>query len=211
MNTFILILNLCFLASASTYFILIAAFTIAWYGIKIYHRSEQTHVTKVSVVIPARNEANNIIQCLEKITAQNYPLELFEIIIVDDCSSDETVSLIKDFIDKSSFKNISLIELSLQQSAHKKRAVSEAVKVAKGDLIITTDADCRMRTEWISCMADYYESFKPAMIAGPVSYIYEKGLFKKMQGLEFLSLIASGAASIQLGMPTMCNAANLSL
>jgi len=161
------------------------------------------------VVIPVRNEAKNIINCLEKVVSQNYPSAFFEIIIVDDSSTDGTVALVKDFIVGHPLKSISLIELSHKHVALKKIAITEAVKVAKGDLIISTDADCTMSDTWIATIADYYENHKPAMIAGPVSFSNEKGCFESMQGLEFLSLIASGAASIKLRFPTMCNGANL--
>jgi cellulose synthase/poly-beta-1,6-N-acetylglucosamine synthase-like glycosyltransferase len=106
-------------------------------------------------------------------------------------------------------KNISIIEPSGKNIHGKKQAISEAIRVSNGDLIITTDADCRVTKNWISSIVEYYERYKPAMIAGPVCIADGGNLFQHMQGLEFLSLISSGAAAMKLRMPVMCNGANL--
>ena len=161
------------------------------------------------MILPVRNETENIIQCLEKIYKQNYPAELFEIIVVDDSSTDNTIELVGDFINKNSSIKITLIELSKLNLSSKKQAIAEAVKVAEGDIIVTTDADCIMQPYWLKTIAEFYEKHKPEMIIGPVCFYNEKNIFQKMQSLEFLSLISSGAASSHMGIPTMCNGANL--
>ncbi|MEO5570746.1 MAG: glycosyltransferase family 2 protein [Bacteroidia bacterium] len=74
--------------------------------------------------------------------------------------------------------------------------------------MVTTDADCTMNANWLKTMADYYEEYRPYMISAPVCFS-ENNLFDKIQSLEFISLIGSGAAAIKAGYPLMCNAANL--
>ncbi|MBI5219071.1 MAG: glycosyl transferase [Bacteroidia bacterium] len=81
--------------------------------------------------------------------------------------------------------------------------------MAKGDLIITTDGDCRMSDKWLSALITFYEAFKPKMIIGPVGFYNEKSIFEKIQSLEFLSLIGAGAGSAGIGHPVLCNGANL--
>jgi len=189
--------------------VLIGIVTIGWYTLKTWKRKKSEPHTKVTVIIPARNESANILGCLNKIVRQHYPSELFDIIIVDDCSTDDTALLVNNFILKNPEKRISLIALNAEQSSLKKQAITEAVKVASSDLIVTTDADCTMSSEWISSIVNYYETTDAIMIAGPVCFTKSKSIFDKMQELEFLSLIASGAATINIGLPTMCNGANL--
>jgi cellulose synthase/poly-beta-1,6-N-acetylglucosamine synthase-like glycosyltransferase len=191
------------------YALLIIVFSFGWVSIRTWKRVGGKPSTKVSVIIPARNESKNIISCLESIRSQTYPESLYEIIIVDDSSDDHTVEVVNAFIKKTSLNNTRLIDLSGKNIHGKKQAISEAIKISTGDLIITTDADCSVTENWISCIAEYYERYKPAMIAGPVCFTEGGNSFQQMQGLEFLSLISSGAATMQLGMPIMCNGANL--
>jgi cellulose synthase/poly-beta-1,6-N-acetylglucosamine synthase-like glycosyltransferase len=184
-------------------------FSLSWVSIRTWKREGGKPSTKVSVIIPARNESKNIISCLKSISSQTYPESLYEIIIVDDSSDDNTVDAVRGFINKSSLNNIRLIELSGKDIHGKKQAISEAIKISIGDFIITTDADCRVTENWISSIVEYYEHYKLAMIAGPVCFTEGRNSFQQMQGLEFLSLISSGAAAMKLGMPIMCNGANL--
>ena len=198
-----------FLGILICYALLILFFNVSWFSIKTYATSEKPLKTKVSVVLPVRNESENILQCLEKISSQNYPTELFEIIVVDDSSTDNTVDLVREFISRKFSIKITLLELSKLNLSSKKLAITQAVNVSTGEIIITTDADCTMVPDWIKSLVEYYEEYKPAMIIAPVCFNDEKNVFQKMQSLEFLSLISSGAASVKLGIPAMCNGANL--
>lgn len=194
------------------YVCLIAFYITGWKRLNLYHNSSgKTVSTPVSVIIPARNEEHNIGNCLQDIIAQNFPKMLLEIIVVDDNSTDKTLQKASEIID--TYKNeyvITLISLENEfGNAGKKRAVEKAVALASGKLIITTDADCRMDKNWLFTLVSYYEQFLPKMISGPVSYTNERNFFEKLQTLEFLSLIGSGAASLGHKLPLMCNGANL--
>lgn len=169
---------------------------------------KQNFNTFISVIIPARNEEKHITQCIEAILQQHYPNELFEIIVVDDHSTDRTHALALQY----SNKQVQTIRLSTspQTIAYKKKAIQEAIKIAKGELIVTTDADCRMNVLWLSSIATLYENKKPKMIVAPVCFSNEKTFFEKMQSLEFISLIGSTGASLFYKKPLMCNGANLS-
>lgn len=203
------ILFYCFLFIGACYLLLISVYNWGWFSLTEWIPHDKPGNTKVSVIVPARNEEENIIRCLSNICCQTYPNHLYEIIVVDDCSNDNTSKLVKDFILKNPDKDIALINLSVLKTSSKKQAVTEAVKISKGELIITTDADCTPPAGWIAAIANYYETFKPGMIIGPVCFTDKKNILIKMQGLEFASLIASGAASANIGCPVMCNGANL--
>ena len=171
---------------------------------------EKPPITFISVVVPARNEENFIARCLEDLVNQDYPKRLFEIIVADDNSADDTAAVVKSFIRSHPGISIRLTHPDPSvKGAHKKRALETAIGIARGDLIITTDADCRMGNHFLLSVAACFDTQHPRMILGPVTFFEGKSAFSQMQTLEFLSLIASGAAMAQLGKPIMANGANL--
>lgn len=163
--------------------------------------------TRVTVLIAARNEEDNIGLTIDDILAQTYPQALTELIIVDDHSTDRTADIIRSYADRG----VKLIQMSETQvlNSYKKKAIAEAINRAQGELIVTTDADCRMAPGWLSSIVAYYERYEPKMISSPVAYHQEHSFFERLQTLEFLYLIGLGAASIGNKIPSTCNGANL--
>jgi cellulose synthase/poly-beta-1,6-N-acetylglucosamine synthase-like glycosyltransferase len=157
----------------------------------------------VSVVIACRNEEKTIPVLLHSLTDQDYPTALFEIIIVDDNSDDNTANLARSF---SNGINIKVID---NNGSGKKEALRTGIETAKGELIITTDADCRMGHSWISTISAFYYEKRPDMILCPVRLDPLKGIFGRFQELEFLSLQGITAGSAASHHATMCNGANL--
>jgi len=211
MELLYIILPIVFLICGA-YVVLIFNYRSGWAGLDYFTKTaEKVFSTKASVIVAARNEENNIINCLNDITAQDYPRDLFEIIVVDDSSTDNTAVLVEKFItshpDSSSVKLIRLSDES--KVASKKQAIEKGIGKSHGDLIITTDADCRMGKQWLSTLVDYYETHHAKMIIAPVGFHQVNSFFKKLQALEFLSLVASGAASVKINNPVLCNGANL--
>lgn len=190
------------------YCINILLYTIAWFKIEKIISEEKIFSTKISVIISARNEGGNIENCLNDICNQSYPKELTEIIIIDDASSDQTFSLVENFI-KNNDNNIHLLQNSDNDAASKKEAIKKGVNYANGSLIVTSDADCRYNSNWLKNIAEYFEKHSPEMIVAPVAFHNCKNIFTKLQSLEFISLITSSAAAVQLKAPIMCNGANL--
>jgi cellulose synthase/poly-beta-1,6-N-acetylglucosamine synthase-like glycosyltransferase len=157
----------------------------------------------VSVVVACRNEQNNLTGLLKSIASQNYPGNLFEVIIVNDSSADETSRIAEKF------KGIRHMIVLDNVGAGKKQALRTGITAAKGNLIITTDADCRMGPNWIRTISAFYELKKPDMIICPVQIKSAHGFFAKFQQLEFLSLQGITAGTAYSGAATMCNGANL--
>ncbi|MBE9469068.1 MAG: glycosyltransferase [Bacteroidetes bacterium] len=188
------------------YFILIMLFYIGWIKNKIFFSDKIQNQNQIfiSIIIAARNEEDNIISVIDDITAQTY--NNFELIIVDDHSTDSTVKIIESRSKKNS--KIKLLQLTKNISG-KKNALINAIKNSQGKLIITTDADCRMNKNWLETILSFYNQHHPKMIVSPVIIKNEKNIFEKMQSLEFLSLIGSGAGSININHAIMCNGANL--
>jgi len=159
--------------------------------------------TFVSVVVSCRNEQKNLPVLLNSIALQNYPKYLFEIIIVDDNSTDKTLEIAEGF---TGLRNILTIN---NKGKGKKHALRTGIIASKGNLIITTDADCRMGKNWIRTIAAFYEMNKPDMIICPVKIESVRGFFGIFQELEFLSLQGITAGSALSEKATMCNGANL--
>jgi poly-beta-1,6-N-acetyl-D-glucosamine synthase len=157
----------------------------------------------VSVVIACRNEEKNLPFLLEDLQAQNYLLNRFEVIFVDDNSTDNTAGIISSFAGPGNIRVIS------SRGQGKKQALRTGIMSAKGELILTTDADCRAGKDWIRTVVAFYEEKHPDMIILPVRIESGKGPFHSFQELEFLSLQGVTAGSALSGSATMCNGANL--
>jgi len=185
---------------------LVLIFLKGWYKLPENNNSLPEKSIGVSIIIPARNEEDNIELLLNDLDQQDYPVNMFEVILVNDHSDDQTENIIKNVAPKN--KNRVLLSLTENESG-KKSALRKGIAHAKWELILTVDADCRLTPLWISSFVSIYHDKRPKIISGPVLINYSKNIFSKMQSLEFLSLIGSGAGAIGLNRPIMCNGANI--
>lgn len=189
------------------YLLVVAGFIRGWHKLIPFKYKQTTGTTAVSIIVAARNEADNIHRTIESLLAQDYNKALTEIIFIDDHSTDNTAEIVRSYA-SSGVKLISLKENQALNS-YKKKAIQTAIGQATGDLIITTDADCRMGTAWLKTIIAYYEQNRYKMISSPVAYDEEKSFFERAQSLEFLYLIGLGASTIGNKKPSTCNGANL--
>jgi cellulose synthase/poly-beta-1,6-N-acetylglucosamine synthase-like glycosyltransferase len=203
------------LVASLLYGLTILGLTVGWFRIKPW-KHDAPATTRLSVVIPVRNEEENIESLLDDLVGQNYPFELYEVIVVDDGSTDGTKDIVERYRCRMPDASTSLstgagcrIRIEESNGEGKKAAIRMGVKIAQGKVIVTTDGDCRVGPEWLMNIAAYYEEYKPRLISGPVVMEETRGLFRSFQSMEFMSLVASGAGSIGIGMPIMCNGANL--
>ena len=161
----------------------------------------------ITVIIPVRNEADTIIALLTDLSQQTYAR--FEVIVADDSSTDETAALVRQFVKTARFSLRLLSLINEQTVSPKKRAITQSIAIATGDLIVTTDGDCRAGPDWLNAIAGFYVKTGAKLISGPVTFTPERTIFDALQTVEFASLIGSGACTLALGYPTMCNGANL--
>jgi cellulose synthase/poly-beta-1,6-N-acetylglucosamine synthase-like glycosyltransferase len=166
--------------------------------------------TKISIIIPARNEGQNISACLDSIVNQAYPKHLFQILVVDDHSTDNTAAIILSY-QSQSIKLISLKDFvaSNEINAYKKKAIEIAIQQSTGELIITTDADCTAPLDWLQTIAAYYQEKKPDFIVMPVSINCSNKFIEIFQALDFMTLQGITGASVYKKFHSMCNGANL--
>lgn len=162
----------------------------------------------ISVIIPARNEAENMPSLLDSLENQAYPKGLFEVIVIDDHSTDETVIIAKKypFVQCLSLKDF-IPEGSI--NSYKKKAIEIAIEHSKGELIVTTDADCYAQPGWLQTIAAFYSQYKPELIVMPVSINCSAKPIEIFQALDFMSLQGITAASVHKKIHSMCNGANL--
>lgn len=167
--------------------------------------------TKISVIIPARNERANIMNCLQSILRNNYPAHLLEVIVVDDHSTDKTAALVAE-LKHPNVRCIRLEEVLSGMGAlnsYKKKALEAGIAHSSGELILTTDADCVVPDNWLQVLVQEFERSAPVMIAAPVVF-WENGKFSGLfQQIDFMTLQGITAASWFLRFGYMCNGANL--
>lgn len=189
------------------YISLILYYRKGWQKLKEFDAELREGSVFITVIISARNEEKNLPPLLRDLSNQKYPRENFEVIIVDDHSEDNTAEIVKNF------KWIKLISLAKYATgkinSFKKLAIEIAVSQSRGDLIVTTDADCRLNPLWLSTIAAYAEINKFEMIIMPVAYNYNPTFLGLFQILDFMSLQGITAASVAQKKPLMCNGANL--
>ncbi|RFZ81473.1 glycosyltransferase [Mucilaginibacter terrenus] len=191
----------------AVYLVVVAYLIKGWSNLKRPKTDGAPLNTKVTILIAARNEEERIRYTIEDILAQDYPKHLTEVIIVDDHSTDSTAEIIRSYAGQG----IKLMQLQEDEplNSYKKKAIAEAISRSTGDLMVATDADCRMGTKWLSSVVAYYETHDLVIISSPVTYFEERSLFERLQTLEFAYLIGIGGAFIGNGRASNCNGANL--
>ncbi len=157
----------------------------------------------VSVVIACRDEEKNLSRLLSELVSQDYPSDMYEVIVVDDHSIDNTGIIAESFHYNGTFRGIR------NSGIGKKSALRTGILNAKGDLILTTDADCSLNQGWIRSMVSSWKNGSPDLVIGPVTIVEESQFLPWFQQLEFLSLQGVTAGSAGAGHPVMCNGANL--
>lgn len=193
------------------YVLLIGIYYIQWLRIPYFHHNKQntTHL-KFSILIPARNESNNIDSCLQSVVLQKYPNHAFEIIVIDDHSTDNTAAKVNAFIHQHPNLNIKLLRMNddLERRKLKKAAITFGIENAHHPYIILTDADCTRTPFWLDTINQFVQNTNAKMVYAPVLF-KASSLFEKIQSLEFAGLVGIGGAAIEMQKPNMCSAANL--
>ncbi len=202
------------------YAALIIYYRESWVSIPDFIPEEKTNETDlpfVSIIIAARNEEKNIGKCIKSLISQTYPQNKFEIIVTDDHSTDQTVPTIKTFMQEN-IRIISLADFTGNDkiNSYKKKSIETALKFAKGELIVTTDADCTAPQQWLETLVYFYKKQAPVFIALPVVFSSadpKAGFFKRafsiFQSLDFMTLQGITGASVDKKFHGMCNGANL--
>ena len=199
----------------SCYAILIISLAIGFKRIHEFKADCRTAKTSFSVIIPFRDEAENLPNLLKSVLALEYPKNLVEFIFVDDSSSDASVEIINklQFIISGNLEinktNIRVISNNRVSNSPKKDAITTAIATAKNNWIITTDADCILPIKWLITFDAFIQQNKPKMVVAPVNYIVKNTSLEQFQLLDFMSLQGATIGGFGIDFPFLCNGANL--
>ena len=194
-----------FLILFGLYFVLLFVLRIGWS--RAVAREERKNALEnffISVIIPIRNERRNMETLIQGLSHQTYPSANFEVIMVDDHSSDNSVENCGGLL-----QNLTTLFLGEKEKG-KKAALTLGINFAKGDIIATTDADCRLPPGWLTMINSVFQDNRVTMAAGLVAIADEQKYFSRWQAMEFASVIGTGVGAFGLNKPLMCNGANLS-
>ena len=195
-----------------SYVLLMIVYWTGWKMQRVFRvPANFTPGTRVSIIIPARNEEGNIAACLSAILRNSYPASLIEIIVIDDHSTDNTAAIVRNF-DLPNVKCLSManfLKPNESLNAYKKKALEIGIAHSSGELIITTDADCIAPPEWLTNIAARFQKDDSVMIVGPVSFTCNGSLLETFQSLDFMSMQGITAAAHRLRLGNMSNGANL--
>lgn len=186
----------------SVYAILIFWLISGWKKNQIYHLNKDicTNIS-TSIVVACKNESKTLPHLL--LALKNQTTKNFELILIDDHSTDNTWELMNNIDD---FHNVQILKSA---GKGKKQALKTGIEHSSNNLIITTDADCIPTSTWIQTIINFYEKYSPDLILGPVEIKSNDSFFENIQQLEFQTLIASGAGAAGNNQAIMCNGANL--
>ncbi len=190
------------------YLTLIGSFIYGFGRIAPFYLEDIPPKTTFSIVIPFRDEAENLPQLLQTIFTIQYPKHLFEIIFVDDFSEDDSVKTINNFKAETNFKNIRIVKNERQSNAPKKDAITKAIDLAQYDWIITTDADCILPKYWLGSFDAYIQKNQVSCIVAPITYQVNPRFLQQFQLLDIMSLQGATIGSFGISFPFLCNGAN---
>ncbi len=176
---------------------------ILLYGILRQRLTRVSPQPFVSILIAARNEEQRLPHCLDSLLRSQYPAEKFEIIVIDDRSTDQTRNIAESFARQHPQVRVISISWRLENMSGKASALSQGISYARGEIILMTDADCQVPPSWIHQMVSY---FAPNVgLVGGFTLLSSREktntLFAKIQTLDWMYLLAVGAGAAGLGKP----------
>ena len=176
--------------------------------VKSFVRTDEKPVTKFSIIVPFRNEEKNLPKLLKSISKLNYPKDLFEIILVDDFSTDASERVYIKWRMENGLIETTLLENLRLSNSPKKDAISRAIPILKHEWVVTTDADCTVNKNWLLTLDNFIQKNTAEMVVGAVVYKTKNNWFHQFQQLDLLSLQGTTIGSFGIGKPFMCNGAN---
>ncbi len=190
------------------YLVLIGSFIIGFDKLKPFYLNDLKVKTSFSIIIPFKNETENLEVLLTSLSELKYPQHLFEVILVNDESSDDSETIINNFKSKN-FGNYRVIKNERKTGSPKKDAINKAISIARFEWVLTTDADCTVPKYWLASFDGFIQRTDSCFISGPVNYYGATTFLERFQALDLLSLIGATIGGFGIGKPFMCNGANL--
>ncbi|MFH1006723.1 MAG: glycosyltransferase [Candidatus Latescibacterota bacterium] len=188
-----------------------ALLSLIFIGLFRLRAGGSTAQPSVSVIVAARDEQAHIGKCLSDLTAQTYPKDRYEVVVVDDRSGDRTGEIVRAFAREYPQVRFVRVDQCPVGVSPKKHAVKCGIEAGGGEIILSTDADSAMGPRWIEGMVRMFEP-EVGLVAGLTEYDMNEGsrsIWQGLQALDFLSLSFCAAGSIGMGWAVGADANNL--
>ena len=192
---------------ASIYSIIIIGLIYGFNKVEDFNYKDISETTSFTIIIPFRNEAENLPELLLSISQLSYSNWLFEIIFIDDNSNDNSLKIITNYFKDKNY-NIRVYNNDRKTKSPKKDAISTAIKHAQHPWIITTDADCVLPKLWLKTFDQFIKKHHPKCIVAPVTYNVKNTFLDRFQWLDFMSLQGATIGGFGINKPFLCNGAN---
>lgn len=194
------------------YYLLIAyAITYVVFYRGLFHSARLRPSTKLesaTLLLPMKDESENVDRCLAALLAQDYPLDQLELIILNDFSEDDTVAKVRPWLVK--FPNARLIEVKADERLiGKANGLHQGVEAATHDVIVICDADCAPNPAWLrTLVAEFNEDVGVSsgftLLENP-----DRSMFVALQNMDWMLLLGAGASAVGSGHPISCIGSNL--
>jgi cellulose synthase/poly-beta-1,6-N-acetylglucosamine synthase-like glycosyltransferase len=188
-------------AILAVYTICIVLLIYGFFKVKTFYKKGLEPKTSFTIIVPFRNEADNLPNLLKSFSSLNYPSNLFEVILVDDNSNEKFQLSIVNY-------QVSIIDNIRVSNSPKKDAITTAIQYVKTDWVITTDADCIVPQNWLLTFDNYVQENSVSMLSGPVTYTCGNSFLDHFQQLDLTSLQGATIGSFGVNRGFMCNGAN---
>jgi biofilm PGA synthesis N-glycosyltransferase PgaC len=189
------------------YFCAIVALYLGYHRVLYFSVVGEAAKTKFSVIVPFRNEAENLSRLLQTLQQLHYPTSHFEVIFVNDASTDSSEEVILQQL-KESKLTFQILQNTPNQPSPKKTAITKAISTATYPWIVTTDADCSVPNTWLEILNEFIQTTNPNCVAMPVAYEVNNSFLHRYQQLDNWSLQAVTVGSFGLGNIVLSNGAN---
>ncbi|MFC4690456.1 glycosyltransferase [Dokdonia genika] len=193
------------------YGIIILGFALEINRAGTFSQTCDTPTTTFTVIVPFRNEEAHLTNLLLSLAEVDYPQNSWEIILVNDASTDNSLEVINKCISRYELTNIDVIDNVRTSASPKKDALQTAIHTSKHQWIVTTDADCTVPVNWLKTLDAIIQQQSSLMVIMPVAIATtaQPSFLTAYEQLDFLSLMGATAGSFYMGLPFLCNGANL--
>ncbi|TJY37322.1 glycosyltransferase [Pontimicrobium aquaticum] len=202
-----IVLNALFYTFITVVIIQLLYYSIFSQFILLNHYPQKQKNIAVSVLVCAKNEAKNLKEFIPLILDQDYPS--FELVLINDCSNDETLAVMKSF--QATNNNIKIVDVKPIEAfwGNKKYALTLGIKASSNNFLLFTDADCKpLSKNWIKEMSSHFTN-KKRIVLGYGAYRKGKGFLNKLIRFETLLTAIQCFSYAKIGMPYMAVGRNL--
>jgi len=189
------------LAIAIGYAFLIMKYLDGWNETEVHSSLGEDFQTKVSIIVAVFNEEQHIQKCIQSILDCDYPKSKFELIVVDNASTDNTREILDNF-------DHSCLTVLNQEEGHKKESLELGISHAKNPFLLFTDGDCVVRKDWIKTMVFPHEVLQAQCVLGPVEILRYNNLLTRFQAFDMLALMGVTCGGLKKEVTYLANGAN---